>query len=171
MPFMIGRAPIRRTLQYLQAGELVLKDKIQIFTVNYNLVGDHHEGTRDFVFWYLPQVQYKSPHVQVVTFRNMTPSPFFRCYFEDGKQMLIDADSKTKEELLQHLINVVGKTKETLQKEAVAREKKDNPANFGVGCEKSCICEIPGQLPCPQVVPLPYHMRGKYRNNPDAIPN
>lgn len=42
-------------------------------------------------------------------------------------------------------------------------EKKDNIANFGVGCEKSCICEIPGQLPCPGVCPIPKHMRGKYK--------
>lgn len=76
--------------------------------------------------------------------------------------MLIDIDSKSKDEILQHLIRVVGKPKTTLKQEALAKEKKDNPANFGVGCKKSCICHIPGQLPCPGVVPLPYHMRGKY---------
>lgn len=42
-------------------------------------------------------------------------------------------------------------------------EKKDNPANFGVGCDRACICELPGQIPCPGVVPLPNHMRGKFR--------
>ena len=41
-------------------------------------------------------------------------------------------------------------------------EKKDNPANFGVGCQRGCICEIPNQLPCPGIVPLPNHMRGKF---------
>lgn len=75
--------------------------------------------------------------------------------------MLIDIDSKSKDEILQHLIKVVGKPKSTLMQEFKMKEKKDNPANFGVGCEKSCICHIPGQLPCPGIVPLPDHMRGK----------
>lgn len=65
----------------------------------------------DFVFWHLPQIQYKNPEVQVVTFKNMTPSPFVRCYFDDGKQMLIDVDSRTREEIMEHLIKVVGKSK------------------------------------------------------------
>lgn len=46
MPFMIGRAPVRRTLKYLQDGKLVLKDSIQIFSINYNTFGDHHHGVR-----------------------------------------------------------------------------------------------------------------------------
>lgn len=75
--------------------------------------------------------------------------------------MLIDIDSQSKESILQHLIKVIGKSKEVLIEEGIAKEKKDNPANFGIGCKKSCICEVPGQVPCPGVVPLPYHMRGK----------
>ncbi|XP_035893907.1 probable 28S ribosomal protein S25, mitochondrial isoform X1 [Anopheles stephensi] len=188
MPFMKGKAPIRRTLQYLNAGQLMLKDKVKIFSVNYNTYGEHHEGARDFVFWNIPQIQYKNPKVQVVTFKNMTPSPFIRCYFgmlsclnktlvidksccefllllssENGKQMLIDIDSKNRQEILQHLTTVVGKSDATLKAEAKLAEKQDNPANFGVGCMKHCICEIPGQLPCPGVVPVPQHMRGKFK--------
>lgn len=75
--------------------------------------------------------------------------------------MLIDVDSKSKDEILKHLMRVVGKSKEILIKEATALEKKDNPANFGVGCSMSCICHVPGQVPCPGIVPLPDHMRGK----------
>lgn len=77
--------------------------------------------------------------------------------------MLIDIDSKTNDDIIKHLIEVVGKSKEQLGAEAKAAEKKDNPANFGVGCFRSCMCEIPGQVPCPGVVPLPFHMRGKYK--------
>ncbi|XP_024873676.1 probable 28S ribosomal protein S25, mitochondrial [Temnothorax curvispinosus] len=161
MPFMIGKEPVRRTVKYLMAGKLILKDKIQILSINYNIHGNHHKGTRDFVFWHLPQLQYKNPDVQMVTFRNLTPSPFIKCYYEDGKKMLIDVDSKSKDEILEHLIRIIGKSKETLVKEAATQEKKDNPANFGVGCDRSCICHIPGQVPCPGIVPLPYHMRGK----------
>lgn len=161
---MKGNAPIRRTLQFLEAGKLVLKDQIQIFAVNYNVYGDHHKGARDFVFWHLPQVQYKNPHVQIATFKNLTPSPFIKCFYENGHQMLIDVDSKSKEEIYDHLVDVVGKTKEVLRAEAIAREKKDNPANFGAHCDKHCICEIPGQVPCPGICPLPNHMRGKFIN-------
>ncbi|XP_068083305.1 small ribosomal subunit protein mS25 [Anabrus simplex] len=167
MPFMKGRAPIRRTMQYLEAGKLILKERIRIFSVNYNIFGDHHHGARDFVFWYLPQIQYKNPDVQVITFKNLTPSPFIRCYYENGEQMLIDIDSKSKEEVHDHLLRVVCKSEEELGAEMQAKEKKDNPANFGFGCDRHCICEIPGQLPCPAVVPLPKHMRGKYKNAED----
>lgn len=163
MPFMKGRAPIRRTLKYLESGRLVLKDKIKIFSVNYNTYGEHHDGARDFVFWNLPQIQYKNPAVQVVTFKNMTPSPFIKCYYDNGKTILIDVDSHNRNDILDHLLQVVGKSEQQLAAEATLAEKKDNPANFGVGCEKPCICGIPGQVPCPGIVPLPNSMRGKYK--------
>lgn len=80
--------------------------------------------------------------------------------------MLIDIDDQPKEAVLEHLIAVVGKSQKVLAEEAILAEKKDNPANFGIGCEKSCICEIPGQLTCPGLVPLPFEMRGKHKNPP-----
>lgn len=46
MPFMKGPAPIRRTQQYLSYGKLFLKDKIKIFSINYNDQEDHHQGAR-----------------------------------------------------------------------------------------------------------------------------
>lgn len=46
MPFMIGKDPIRRTVKYLMSGRLVLKDKIQILSINYNQSGEHHKGAR-----------------------------------------------------------------------------------------------------------------------------
>ena len=52
MPLMRGRAPIRRTLEYLQGGKLVLKDNVKIFSVNYNTYGDHHHGARCGIFCY-----------------------------------------------------------------------------------------------------------------------
>lgn len=164
MPFMIGRAPIRRTLQYLKSGKLVLKDNIKIFTVAYNIIGQNNRGAKDFIFWYLPQIQYNNPDVQIVTLKNLTPSPFVKCYFGDERKVLIDVDGQNKEDILEHLINVVGKSKEQLETEAILVEKKDNPANFGAGCERPCICEVYGQVPCPGVVPLPKFMRGKFKN-------
>ncbi|XP_076380118.1 mitochondrial ribosomal protein S25 [Megalopta genalis] len=163
MPFMIGPAPVRRTLSFLNAGKLTLLDQIQIFSINYNSHGQHHKGIRDFVFWHLPQIQYKNPNVQVITFKNLTPTPFVKCYYNDGKTMLIDIDNQSKDDILQHLIKVIGKTSNVLKQESMSKRVKNNPANFGYMCSRSCICTIPGQVPCPGVVPLPYHMRGKVK--------
>lgn len=43
---MKGRFPIRRTLEYLQKGEVVFKKSVKIMTVNYNTHGDLSEGAR-----------------------------------------------------------------------------------------------------------------------------
>ncbi|XP_023022346.1 mitochondrial ribosomal protein S25 [Leptinotarsa decemlineata] len=165
MPFMKGPAPIRRTIKYLEGARLALKDQIKIMTINYHVTAPHHQGTKDFVFWYLPQIQYRNPNVQIATLKNLTPSPFVRCFYDTGHEMLIDTFGRTKEEIHEHLINVIGKQKDVLEAETIAREKKDNPANFGTLCERHCICEIPGQVPCPGTCPLPKHWRGKYKYN------
>ena len=88
---------------------------------------------------------------------------------ENGEKMLIDVERRDKDEIMDHLVKVIGKPRELLAKEAVLREKKDNPANFGYGCDKSCMCIVPGQVPCPQVVPLPNHYRGKFKWNQSAL--
>lgn len=163
MPFMKGQSPIRRTLRYLESGKLVLKPNIKIFSVNYNSFGEEHSGARDFVFWNLPQVQYKNPSVQVITFKNMTPSPFIKCFYENGENIIVDIDDKNKESIVEHLIKVMGKSKSLLDSEMKFAERKHNPANFGVACDRGCICEIAGQVPCPGIVPLPMHLRGKQK--------
>lgn len=162
MPFMIGKEPIRRTLKYLQAGKLIFKDGIQIFSINYNTYGEPNKGIREFIFWHLDQIQYKNPEVQIITFKNLTPTPFVKCYYEDGKTMLIDVDSVSKDDLLTHLQKVVGKSSSDMSKKSNEVIMKDYPAYFGVNCLRTCICVVPGQIPCPGIVPLPYHMRGKY---------
>ncbi|KAF7269937.1 mitochondrial ribosomal protein S25 [Rhynchophorus ferrugineus] len=167
MPFMKGRAPIRRTLQYLEKGRLYLKDQIKIITVNYNTHGESHKGARDFVFWHLPQIQFKNPSVQICTLKNLTPTPFIRAFYDTGDHLLIDVDNRPRDDIYEHLIQVLGKTEEVLRAEHIAQEKKDNPANFGAGCDRGCICEIPGQIPCPGICPLPNVMRGKYKFKKD----
>ena len=39
-----------------------------------------------------------------------------------------------------------------------------NPANFGADFNRQCICEIPGQVPCPGWKTLPRSMRGKWKH-------
>lgn len=50
MPFMKGRAPIRRTIEYLTSGNLVLKEQIKVVSINYNTFGSHHDGARLGIF-------------------------------------------------------------------------------------------------------------------------
>lgn len=88
MPFMKGKAPIRRTLNYLNRGKLVLKNQIKVFCINYNFNGAHHDGAKEFTFWYLPQIQYKNPNVQILTLKNLTPSPFIRCFYGENSHSL-----------------------------------------------------------------------------------
>ena len=44
--------------------------------------------------------------------------------------------------------------------DAELKEETLNQANFGPEFARHCICEIPGQVPCPSFVPLPKHMKG-----------
>ncbi|CAH1785019.1 unnamed protein product [Owenia fusiformis] len=104
--------------------------------------------TAEFLFWHFPQIQYKNPGVQMVMMKNLTPSPFIKCYFDDGESVLIDTWGKDRFQIYEHLNQVVGKSRATLEAEAVAKQKKQNEANFGSSYSRQCICEIPGQVPC-----------------------
>lgn len=43
---MKGRYPIRRTLEYLQKGDIIFKNRVKILTVNYNTHGALSDGAR-----------------------------------------------------------------------------------------------------------------------------
>ena len=131
---MKGLAPIRRTTKYLNSSGLVFKERVKIMTVNFNDTESDqvHKGAQDFVFWNIPQVQYKNPDVQIVTLKNMTPSPFITCFLEDNSKVYFDVDSQTNSEIIDRLVKTLGKTKETLDAEALAAAEKNNPANFGM---------------------------------------
>lgn len=163
MPFMRGQAPIRRTIGYLNKGNLIFKDSVKIITCHYNKNQVASKGTEDFVFWHFAQMQFKNPDTQIVILNNMTPSPYIQCYFDEGTNLVLDLDSQDKNTILNRVRKIFCKTETTLQAEQLAREMKDNPANFGYRCNHHCICEVPGQLPCPKYVPLPKHMRAKYK--------
>ncbi|XP_057685924.1 28S ribosomal protein S25, mitochondrial [Corythoichthys intestinalis] len=163
---MKGRFPIRRTLQYLQQGDIIFKKRVKIMTVNYNTHGELSDGARKFVFFNIPQIQYKNPWVQVMMFKNMTPSPFLRFYLDDGEQVLVDVEGKDHKAISRHVKTILGKSQTVLEEEARAKMQASNPANFGPKkyCLRECICEVDGQVPCPSNVPLPKEMTGKYRS-------
>lgn len=134
-------------------------------TVNYNTNGELSDGARKFVFFNIPQIQYQNPRVQIMMFKNMTPSPFLKFYLDDGEQVLVDVEGKDYRQISQHVKKILGKPDHTLQAEAEAKMQASNPANFGPKkyCLRECICEVEGQVPCPRTKPLPKEMTGKYR--------
>ncbi|CAG7716851.1 unnamed protein product [Allacma fusca] len=162
MPFMKGPAPVRRTLQYLNSSRLYLKPWVRVLSLNYNIKGENHAGAKSFAFWHLAQIQYKNPEVQVITFKNLTPTPFIRAFLNNGKEILMDIDRQSKDEIVDRVLNTLCKTQQELDADRAFIDIQSNPAHFGYGCSRHCICEIPGQVPCPAVVPLPYTWRGKY---------
>ncbi|XP_043205348.1 probable 28S ribosomal protein S25, mitochondrial [Amphibalanus amphitrite] len=118
---------------------------------------------RDFLHWYTPQIQYKNPNVQLVAMKDMMPSPFIRLFLDGDEEVIVDAEGKTKEDILSHLTKILGKSQSVLAAEEKEAQIVENKSNFGVGCGRYCICEVPGQVPCPSVVPLPKAWRGKYK--------
>ena len=85
---------------------------------------------------------------------------------EDNSKVYFDVDSHSNKEIMDRLVKTVGKSKQVLDEEAVASEAKLNRANFNrrLGFDRHCICEMPGQIPCPTLVPVPRHWRGKWWN-------
>ncbi|XP_069871726.1 small ribosomal subunit protein mS25 [Dipodomys merriami] len=162
---MKGRFPIRRTLQYLGQGSVVFKEAVKVMTVNYNTQGERSEGARKFVFFNIPQIQYKNPWVQILMFKNMTPTPFLRFYLDSGEQVLVDVETKSNKEIMEHIRKILGKSEETLRQEELEKQQRSHPANFGPPkyCLRKCMCQVEGQVPCPSLVPLPKEMTGKYK--------
>lgn len=68
-------------------------------------------------------------------FKNMTPSPLVWFYLDYGEQLLVDVETKSSKEIIEHIKKTkqknMGKNEETLQKEE--QEKKLScPAHFGL---------------------------------------
>ena len=171
--FMRGAAPWRNTLAYLDAGTIIFRPMVRIFTLNYTLDKPSSDGLRRFIFWHLAQIQYKNPQVQCVQFKNTTPTPFVSFYLsrsadDDDEQeknyeiVHMDCYKKTSNEIHQSIRRVMGKSdlQQRIDSELTAR--LENPANFGKDCAHYCMCLVHGQVSCPGKRRLPEHMRGKY---------
>ncbi|KAL0273675.1 UNVERIFIED_CONTAM: hypothetical protein PYX00_006298 [Menopon gallinae] len=159
MPFMVGKEPIRRTLGYLKNCKIHFRENVRIFCISFDRLSKHHEGARDFIFWHLPQVQFNNPTVQCIKLKDFTPTPFIKIYFDDKEPVLIDIDSRTKDEIREHLENFTSILK--APKEITGERSKKKPLSlFGYDCIRQCICEIEGQVPCSAIVPVPKHWRG-----------
>ncbi|CAL1295269.1 unnamed protein product [Larinioides sclopetarius] len=168
MPFQLGTDAIRRTIPYLKRGKLLLRKNVKIMTIFCNDEGAHHQGAKDFVHWNIPQVQYKNPDVQVLFYKNKFPTPFIRCWLDTGEDVLIDVFNKSNVEIMNHLVKVLGLP--DVQAATEKKEELENICKFGSGYPRHCMCEIPGQVPCPQVIPFPKEMTGKYKAENKLFP-
>jgi small subunit ribosomal protein S25 len=162
MPFKKGPAAWRRTINYLNSGSLVFKEKVKVCSINFHETRPESEGLRRFLFWHLAQIQYKNPLVQCVQLKNIVNSPFITFHTLDDEtkninSIYVNCYKKSEHEILEHCKLLVGKSDEQLEKEAQVNE-----ANFGDGCSRHCICLVDSQVACPRFKPLPHFMRGKY---------
>lgn len=166
MPFMKGIAPMRRTWDFLNKGDIIFKSSIQIMTINYNVDQQSSSGAYQFAFWELPRLKYKNPMVQFLKFKNMTPTPYIMFYFRDGQKMLVDVYGQSRADIHKHLKDTFCKTHDHLQTIEYEKEML-NPSGFGKKYPRQCICEVPGQVPCPSYVGLPKYMKGIKKKYPD----
>uniref|UniRef100_A0A2K6G4W8 Mitochondrial ribosomal protein S25 n=1 Tax=Propithecus coquereli TaxID=379532 RepID=A0A2K6G4W8_PROCO len=82
-----------------------------------------------------------------------------------GEQVLVDVETKSNAEIVQHIRKILGKSEDALRKEERQKQQLAHPANFGPRkyCLRECMCQVEGQVPCPGLVPLPRDMTGKHR--------
>jgi len=62
------------------------------------------------VHWHVPQLQYMNPDVQIVTLDGLTPNPWIKVFYDDDKRLVVDCDSRSREEIHDHLKQIIGKT-------------------------------------------------------------
>merc|ERR1711953_965065 len=104
MPFLKGRAALRRTQMWLEKGDIYLRNNIKIVACNFDpphVDGpkNTHEGLDKFIFWHLPQLKYKNPNVQFVTFKYITPNPWLKFYSADERSFVVDCDGRSREDI------------------------------------------------------------------------
>merc|ERR1712136_564611 len=105
---MHGKHPVTQTTQYLEQG-IILRDCVKIMTIHY---GDYqnnyesHEGVRKIVELNFSQLQYKNPNVQILVVKDLTPTPFFTFFLDDGEKFYIDVESMNQIEILHRIQNV-----------------------------------------------------------------
>jgi len=157
-----GRFPFRRTFEFLNAGKLILKSDVKSLLINFTNQPESL-GLRNFIYKDIPQIQYKNRKVQIMTTRNRLNHPVVNIFFGDGKKVMIDVESKTGPEILEIVSKAAGATEMELEDRAkVKYPGRLNPANFGRFGQCYCICEKPGQAPCPALVPHPDAKKPKF---------
>lgn len=158
----VGRFPFRRTFEFLSSGNLVLKSNVKTVLINYTHCKESL-GLRNFIYKDIPQIQFKNQGVQIMTTRNKSNIPVVNVFFGDRRKVMIDVEGKTGPEILEIFGKVAGATEREKEDRAMPKYPgRHNPANFGKYGHCYCICEKPGQAPCPSRVPHPDAKKPKW---------
>jgi len=168
----LGSTPLIQSTKYLESDPLRFRNAVQVMLAHFNEKQAASEGLKQFCVWSVPQIQYQNPHVQINIMKEMTPSPWVQFFLHDPvteveETVLVDCYGKSREEITDHLRKILGKTNRMLRREASL--EATNPANFGYDCNRWCICEVDGQVPCPGREVLPMMKRTKYFQNPSRL--
>lgn len=145
---MKGLYPVTRTREYLGQG-IVFRDCVRVMTVNYGTYAhseEAHAGIKNVINMNLSQMRHANPEVQIEVFENVTPTPFVSFFLDSGDKFHIDVEGKEQFEILKHIQKVIGKPPQLIAKESA--EEAKNPANFGEGYDRKCMCMVEGQVPC-----------------------
>ncbi|KAF7233642.1 hypothetical protein EG68_11957 [Paragonimus skrjabini miyazakii] len=149
MPFLKGgRLALTRTKNYLGSGRILLNDAVKIITIHHVPGQDISKGCDELIKWFLPPLQFKNPKVQIITLKNMCPTPFVQVYLDNDEEILVDCSFRKGSEIHDHLKSILGKPNHSPSIANVDAKPDDNPANFGIRFPRQCICEIYGQMPC-----------------------
>ncbi|KAI1713944.1 mitochondrial ribosomal protein l51 / s25 / CI-B8 domain-containing protein [Ditylenchus destructor] len=164
MPFMRGAMPLKRTLYYLQQGKIVFRDDVAICVIGYHRFPTKPEliGASEFVYWHYNQIQHKNPDVQLLKRENMSQVPYAMAILKDGREVVIDLDGKSKDECIEAIQSILGKTKLVQQYDMMKKSLKSNVVQFGAECQRQCICEVQGQRPCTNLLEAPDFMKARW---------
>ncbi|KAH8860349.1 putative 28S ribosomal protein S25 [Schistosoma japonicum] len=147
MPFLKGgRAAVTRTKKYLEAGRILLNDGVKIIVISHIPGAAISHGCDEFIKWYLPPMQFRNPNIQIITFKNMFPTPFIKIYFRNEEQV-VNCAFRRNVDIYDHLHTLLGKplpSEHSLMNDLTTK----NPSNFGTDFPRQCICEVYGQMPC-----------------------
>lgn len=169
--FTKGTTPLVQSTKYLESDPLHFRNSVQVMLAHFNEKQPSSEGLKQFCVWTIPQIQYQNANVQINILKEMTPSPWIQFYLHDPhteveETVVVDCYGKTREQISDHIRRILGKTPKMLKREASL--EATNPAHFGYGCNRWCMCEVEGQVPCPDKEMIPHMKRGKYHRNPDV---
>ncbi|KAI6657593.1 28S ribosomal protein S25, mitochondrial-like [Oopsacas minuta] len=151
-----GKFPLRRTVEYLQRGRQ-LKPGIESVGIYFKPLLPADYGTRQFVFYNLPQLVYVNPHIQFNTFKSQRKYASIDFYLTGGDRIQVDLDGKTREEVVEVVLKIAEKSPEQIEADKKPTNVNPmypkyliNPANVGWRYfgQRKCMCEVPGQLVC-----------------------
>lgn len=158
---MRGRYAITKTKWWLERGPILIPD-VAAINLEYNKPSvDEYglsKGAHIYNTFYIPQLRYKNPNVQVDVRTNMTAVPFMQIYFKDGRSTTVNC-AASAEEIASHIQGTFCLTK-------AAEENRDfnedgrlqNPWLHPAGkpccmsdinrVHRKCICQQPGHFGC-----------------------